>query len=51
MDCHREDRPYHLRVRCGDIITMRVFASSSFVVQTVFERSEDASWEIKILAP
>ena len=42
----REDKLSHLGVRCcGDIVTKCVFASSNFVVQVVYERSEDADDE------
>ena len=39
----REYRLSHLGIRCGDIITTFMFASSNFVVQVVFERFEDVN--------
>ena len=42
-----KDKLSHLGVRCcGDIVTMCAFAFSNFVVQVVFERSEDANDDV-----
>ena len=42
-----EDKLSHLEVRCcGEIVRMSVFASSHFLLQVVFERSEHANDDV-----